>query len=144
MTDPTMTNWPDEPSPHLYDHSGARQRQEAQREADIRKERLAHLEVLKGKMLDRIDAELDNIAARQKASAEGMAKRAQLGITEARRQLANLVGSFEFCSRSNCRRGGSCRGEPKQCLIEALPLLPPEVVSALSVGRRGRRGRQRR
>lgn len=138
-----MTNWPDEPSPHRYDYSRARQQEEAQRAADAHKERLARLEMLKGKMLDRIDAELDSIAARQKASAEGLATATRLSIPEARRRLANIVGSHAFCSRSACRRGGSCRGEPKQCLAEALPLLPPQIVSALTLGKRGRRGRAR-
>ncbi|HWK95770.1 MAG TPA: hypothetical protein VNR39_10135 [Pseudolabrys sp.] len=139
-----MTNWPDEPSPHRTDYSRARQQQEAPRAADIREKQLARLDLLKGQMLDRIEAELDNIAARQKASAEGLATTTRLSIPAARRRLANIVGSHEFCSRAACRRGGSCRGEPKQCLAEAMPLLPPQIVSALTLDKPGRRGRQRR
>ncbi|RDV01325.1 hypothetical protein [Undibacter mobilis] len=138
-----MTNWPDEPSPHRHDYSLNRQREEAQRAAETNRQHRARLEVLKGKLLDRVDDELDNLAARQKARAEGSEMIAtRLSVPEARRRLAHIVGVHKVCSRAACRRGGACRGEPKQCLAVAIPLLPLDVVAALALQRRGR-GRTR-
>jgi hypothetical protein len=59
----------------------------------------------------------------------------------ARRQLANTLGLWRFCARSTCRRSRCCRGEPKECLQCALPLLPAETIEGLLATKKDRRRR---
>ena len=61
----------------------------------------------------------------------------------ARRQMANILRLSHVCARNTCRRAGSCRGEPSECLRYGLPLLPPEVRAGLFKPR-GHRSRRRR
>ena len=136
-----MTNWNNEPSPHFADYERD-QRQQAERRVAETNTHRARFEMLKGKLLDRIDAQLDAVAAHQQSLSNGTIGDA-LPPSEARRRLAHIVGVPRLCSRKACRRTRSCRGEPKHCLAVALPVLPPEVVAELALGQRGRRGRGR-
>jgi hypothetical protein len=56
-----------------------------------------------------------------------------------RRQMANTLGLWRFCARSTCHRSRCCRGEPRECLQCALPLLPAEMIERLLVTRKDRR-----
>jgi len=56
-----------------------------------------------------------------------------------RRQVANTLGLWRFCARNTCHRSRCCRGEPRQCLHYALPLLPPEMIERLLTTRKDRR-----
>ena len=40
----------------------------------------------------------------------------------ARRQMANILRLSHVCARNTCRRAGSCRGEPSECLRYGLHL----------------------
>jgi hypothetical protein len=62
-------------------------------------------------------------------------------VAVARRQLANMVGLWQFCAQRTCRRARCCLGEPSQCLRIALPLLPPDMVEGLM--KRRKRGQRR-
>jgi hypothetical protein len=135
-----MTNWNNEPSPHLADYYREQREQEARAAAETNR---ARFESLKVKFLDRVDTQLDAISVHQQNLNNGTIGDA-LPPSEARRRLAHIVGTPSLCSHKACRRSHACRGEPKHCLAVALPLLPPEVVAKLALGqRKTRRGRAR-
>ena len=62
----------------------------------------------------------------------------------ARRLLANRLMLWHLCARATCRRSRCCRGEPRECLAYAAPLLPPDMLAALAGRRRGRKAARRR
>jgi len=84
-------------------------------------------------MFDVIERMLAQLAAPQ----------ADASLTIERRQFANTLGLWHFCARSTCRRGGCCRGEPKECLQAALPLLPAETLESLLADKKERRRARR-
>jgi hypothetical protein len=99
---------------------------------------IARIEMLKGKVLDGLEAVLDTMAAARRDADN-------LALEQARRQLAHIVRAPEFCARKRCRRRKACCGEPKQCLAVLLPLLPPDKVEALLLDARPtRRGKPAR
>ena len=49
----------------------------------------------------------------------------------ARRMLANQWQFWRYCDMSRCRRSQCCRGEPRNCLRIAIPLLPPDELEDL-------------
>ena len=66
--------------------------------------------------------------------ATGMQRAAQNRKTQeavARRQVANMLGTSQFCANKACRRSHCCRGEPLHCLQAAIVLLPPEAFEGL-------------
>jgi hypothetical protein len=92
----------------------------------------ARIDAIHTQMFDVIERMLAQLAAPQ-ANASPLA---------ARRQLANTLGLWHFCAQSKCRRSRCCRGEPKQCLHYALPLLPAETVKSLLATRKQKRQRK--
>ncbi|MDO9414376.1 MAG: hypothetical protein Q7T81_17535 [Pseudolabrys sp.] len=63
-------------------------------------------------------------------------------IETVRRVTAELIGTWQLCDRSACRRARHCRGEPMHCLRHTAPLFPPGVLAGL-VGKRRRPRRSR-
>lgn len=46
-----------------------------------------------------------------------------------RRQIANILHTWEFCARRGCRRTHACMGEPLDCLRICLPLLNGTAIA---------------
>lgn len=98
---------------------------------------------------DRIDA----VAARMVDAAERIvetlnappAKPPAPPLAVARRQLANMLRTAQFCDLKICQRARCCRGEPLHCLRIAVPLLPEDELTGLlrkGPARQARRGRR--
>jgi hypothetical protein len=111
-----------------------RAKHKAEREA-LRRAHHARVDALRGKVLDRVEGLLDQLAPKPVD---------KLPQEAARRYVAQATGVPLMCSRKACRRTGLCRGEPKHCLALALPFLPPSVVAQLALNaRKTRRGKAR-
>ena len=82
-------------------------------------------------MLDIIEHMLTQLASQPQADATS--------LVAARRHFANTLQLWQFCARPTCRRGRCCRGEPKECLTCAMPLLPAETIASLLVNKKDRR-----
>lgn len=76
------------------------------------------------KIIDVAEAILDTLT-RQHVSVPA-------AVAVQRRLIANIVGAWQFCDRSQCRRSRCCRGEPLDCLRVCIPLLPPEALAVLT------------
>ena len=90
----------------------------------------ARIDGVHTQMLDIIERMLAQLAAPQADAPPLLA---------ARRQIANTLGLWRLCARPKCSRSRCCRGEPKECLQGALPLLPPETIARLLGGKKERR-----
>ena len=91
----------------------------------------ARVEGIQTQILDVIEHMLTQLAAEQRGYTPS--------LTAARRMVANTLGVSRFCARKACRRSRCCRGEPKECLQGALPLLPPEAIASLLGSKKERR-----
>ncbi len=96
------------------------------------------------KIVDAAGQIADAVASRFTKPAQGRKAPAQI----ARRQIANLLRTSQFCANKACRRTHCCRGEPLHCLQSVITLLPPEAFDGLlknkRLGMRAKRGRQGR
>lgn len=77
------------------------------------------------KIVDTVSAGLDKSAQTHRAPA-----------VVARRQIANMLRTSQFCALRACRRSHCCRGEPAHCLQSVLPLLPAQSFNGLRRGKR--------
>jgi len=119
---------------YAHFHRAEQAQQKADREA-LRRAHHAKAEALRGKVLDRLEGILDQLAPKPKDA---------LPQEAARRYIAQATGVPSLCSRKACRRTRLCRGEPKHCLALALPFLPPSVIAQLALAqRKTRRGKAR-
>jgi hypothetical protein len=84
------------------------------------------------KMVDALEAIVDTLAAEPAPARSRAAER---------RQLANLLGAWQFCAKRACRRAHGCLGEPADCLRSCLPLLDGDRLAGLV--QRRQRPRQR-
>jgi hypothetical protein len=48
-----------------------------------------------------------------------------------RRQIANLLGAWQFCAKRACRRAHCCLGEPTECLRICMPVLDAGPLAGL-------------
>ncbi len=61
-----------------------------------------------------------------------------LPLTDTRRQIANILRVSQLCANAKCRRSGSCRGEPADCLRVIVPLMPDAMIGLLKMRRKRR------
>ena len=86
-------------------------------------------------MADVVEGVVDTLAAEAKPALSRAAER---------RQIANLLGTSQFCARRACRRAQACLGEPTECLRVVMPLLDDGRLAGLLARRqRTRRGARR-
>ena len=64
-------------------------------------------------------------------------------IGVARRLVANTFKLWRYCDASRCRRSQCCRGEPRNCLSIAIPLLPADAIEAMIRPSEGAKRRRR-
>ena len=58
-----------------------------------------------------------------------------------RRQVANVLGLWQFCARRACTRSRCCKGQPLHCLRTGITLLPEGTLEAFVRSKRKRRKR---
>lgn len=58
-----------------------------------------------------------------------------------RREVANILGTWQFCACRACTRSRACKGEPLRCLEASLTLLPEGMLAALVASKRRRKRR---
>ena len=84
--------------------------------------------------MDVIEGVVDGLATEQKPAPPS-------SRTAERRQIANLLGTSQFCAKRACRRAQACLGEPTECLRVVMPLLDGGRLAGLLARRqRPRRG----
>ena len=102
-----------------------------------RKQLLEHIGRVQHKIIGTAEAIIDVVAAGLKAPAQGPKSPAHV----ARRQIANMLRTAQFCPNRTCRRARHCRGEPLHCLTAVIPLLPEQAFDGLLHKRRPRPSR---
>jgi hypothetical protein len=92
---------------------------------------------MKIRVLDGLDDLLDRMAPPPPDPAPA--------LSVARRLVSNQFKLFLYCDHSRCRRSQCCRGEPRDCLLIGLPLLPLEAITEIvQPGARTAKRRRRR
>ena len=74
------------------------------------------------KMLDVLEGVVDAVTPKPEPPLARVAER---------RQIANILGAWQFCARRGCRRARCCLGEPRECLRVTMPLLEGTAFAGL-------------